>query len=104
MTFASLSIAEAATASHCGPAGGNRCAFRVGGTSFDLFDNGNEVPLTLDPGLRDFAVAPGISDVRIQVSWTNDLQIPLGAPRFTSGGLWCVFEESDGYRFYFSTP
>jgi hypothetical protein len=78
-------------------------AFRVGGTCFNLASHG-DVRLALDPGLHPFAVEPNSDGVRIAVSWTDDLAIPSGAPLFHSGGLWSVFEESGGYRFYFSTP
>ncbi len=80
-----------------------RLAFRVGGTSFGLFSDGN-VEMALDPGLRDFIVEPSPGDIQIQVQWTNSLEIPHGEPLFHSGGLWRLFEESGGYRFYFSTP
>jgi hypothetical protein len=78
-------------------------AFRVGGTCFELFTDGN-VAMKLDPGLRDFAVEPNSVDVRIHVDWTDKLGIPRNAPLFHSGGLWSLFEESGGYRFYFSAP
>jgi hypothetical protein len=80
-----------------------RLAFRVGGTSFDLFSD-DDIDMTLDPGLRDFEIAPGSGDIHIQVSWTDRLAIPSGEPLFNSGGLWRLFSESNGYRFYFSTP
>ncbi len=80
-----------------------RLAFRVGGTSFGLFSDGN-VEMALDPGLRDFIVEPSLGDIQIQVEWTDRLEIPSGEPLFNSGGLWRLFEESGGYRFYFSTP
>jgi hypothetical protein len=80
-----------------------RLAFRVGGTSFGLFSEGG-IELALDPGLRDFVVEPGFGDIQIQVEWTESLEIPQGEPLFNSGGLWRLFEESGGYRFYFSTP
>lgn len=80
-----------------------RLAFRVGGTSFGLFSEGN-IEMALDPGMRDFIVEPNFGDIQIQVEWTDSLEIPPGAPLFNSGGLWRLFEESGGYRFYFSTP
>jgi hypothetical protein len=85
------------------PKQAQRLAFRVGGTSFDLFSSEN-IAMSLDPGLRDFEIAAGSGDVQIQVSWTDRLAIPAGEPLFNSGGLWRLFAESDGYRFYFSTP
>jgi hypothetical protein len=80
-----------------------RLAFRVGGTSFGLFSDG-KIEMALDPGLRDFIVEPSLGDIQIQVEWTDNLEIPSGEPLFNSGGLWRLFEESGGYRFYFSTP
>jgi hypothetical protein len=80
-----------------------RLAFRVGGTSFGLFSDG-KIEMALDPGLRDFIVEPSLGDIQIQVEWADKLEIPSGEPLFNSGGLWRLFEESEGYRFYFSTP
>jgi hypothetical protein len=85
------------------PNGRQQLAFRVGGTSFGLFSDGN-IEMALDPGLRDFVVQPGLGDIHIQVEWTDSLEIPSGEPLFNSGGLWRLFEESGGYRFYFNTP
>jgi hypothetical protein len=84
-----------------GPA--QRLAFRVGGTSFGLRSN-EQIEMTLDPGLRDFQVEPAASDIEIQVCWTDHLKIPSGEALFNSGGLWRLFSEAGGYRFYFSTP
>jgi len=83
--------------------GENRIAFRVGGTTFGL-RSGRDMLLALDPGLRDFAVQSNACDVRIEVGWTDDLELPRAKALFDSGGLWSVFEESGGYRFYFTTP
>jgi hypothetical protein len=77
-------------------------AFRVGGTSFGLFSD--DMAMALDPGLRDFEIEPPGGDVQIQVAWTDRLETPAGVPLFNSGGLWSLFAESGGYRFYFSTP
>ena len=82
--------------------GEQRLAFRVGGTSFGLFSN-DEIVMALDPGLRDFEVDEAQSDIEIEVSWTDRLELPAGEPLFNSGGLWKLFAESGGYRFYFST-
>jgi hypothetical protein len=80
-----------------------RLAFRVGGTSFGLFSD-DHIELALDPSMRDFVVEPSFGDIQIEVGWTTSLEIPPGEPLFNSGGLWRLFEESGGYRFYFSTP
>jgi len=60
--------------------------------------------MELDPELRDFAVPPGPADAQIRVKWDDTLAIPSSISLFDSGGLWSVFEENGGYRFYFSTP
>jgi hypothetical protein len=78
-------------------------AYRVGGITFGLF-SGADINPVLDPGLRTFAIESDSCDVQILVDWARDLKIPAGAALFRSGGLWSLFEESGGYRFYFSTP
>ena len=80
----------------------DRLAFRVGGTTFGLFSN-DDMVMALDPGLVDFQIEPAQSDIEIEVSWTDRLELPTGDPLFNSGGLWRLFAESGGYRFYFST-
>jgi len=80
-----------------------RLAFRVAGTRFNLSSR-SDVRLALDPGLHAFAVEPNSDGVKIGVDWTDELAMPAGAPLFHSGGLWSVFEEAGGYRFYFLTP
>jgi hypothetical protein len=80
-------------------------AFRVGGTSFQVFSE-EQIEMALDPVLRDFEIEPSSEggDIQIQVSWTDTLETPAGVPLFNSGGLWSLYPESGGYRFYFSTP
>jgi hypothetical protein len=87
------------------PATARTLAFRVGGTSFRVFSE-DAIEMALDPGLRDFEIDPSCDggDVQIQVSWTDKLEIPTGTPLFNSGGLWSLYAEAGGYRFYFSTP
>jgi hypothetical protein len=80
-----------------------KAAYRVGGITFGLF-SGADINPVLDHELRTFAVETDSCDVEILVEWARDLKVPEGAPLFHSGGLWSVFEESSGYRFYFSTP
>jgi hypothetical protein len=80
-----------------------RLSFRVGGTSFDLSSSA-DIPIMLDPCLRDFETEPNAGDVTIQVSWKEKLALPSCAPLFDSSGLWSVFEECGGYCFYFSSP
>lgn len=80
-----------------------RLAFRVGGTPFNLSSD-EDMRIVLDPGLHPFAAEPSSDGVEIAVGWTDHLDIPPSAPIFHSGGLWSVYKESDGFRFYFSTP
>lgn len=103
MGFAQPDMSPSNVSALIATGGGRRVAFRVGGTSFNLTSQG-DMRLALDPGLRSFAVEPGSDGVRIEVDWADDLAIPSGTPLFHSGGLWSVFEESGGYRFYFLTP
>jgi len=78
-------------------------AFRVAETCFNL-SSGSDMRLALEAGLQSFAVEPRPDGVEIAVDWTDSLALPSCAPLFNSGGLWSVFEEAGGYRFYFSTP
>jgi hypothetical protein len=82
-------------------------AYSIGGISFGMFSN-DDVSLTLDPGLSDFAVNPFFSeicDVNMRVSIVESLPRPDGSPIFHSGGLWSLFEERlegcEGYRLNF---
>jgi hypothetical protein len=87
--------------------GSSRTAYEVGGISFGMFaDRG--VALTLDPGIRDFALNAEIAkkcDVSIHVSAIDKISTPRNKPLFHSGGLWSLFEERfdqhDGYRLNF---
>jgi len=94
----------------CNPqqsAGSLRIAYAIGGISFGMFaDRG--VLLTLDPGIRDFALNAEIAkkcDVNIRVSAVDKISTPRNRPLFHSGGLWSLFEERfdqhDGYRLNF---
>jgi len=82
---------------------GRRLAFRVAGTSFNL-SGGRDVRMVLDPALLAFAVEPNSEGVEIGVNWTDNVAVPARAPIFHSGGLWSLYQESGGFRFYFSTP
>ncbi len=80
-----------------------RAAYSIGGISVGVFAPA-DMKLAFDPELLPFRAAASQLDVRIEVNWTEQLAAPPGAPLFHSGGLWSLFEEPDGYRFYFSTP
>ena len=84
-------------------AGAARLAYSVGSITVGLFAPA-EIRLTLDRELLAFCVPPAALDVRIDIDWTDHLTIPSDAPIFHSGGLWSLYEEDNGYRFYFSTP
>jgi hypothetical protein len=75
-------------------------AFRIGGITFGLITDG-DLPLMLDPELREFAVEAASSDVELRVGWADSLEVPRSAPLFRSGGLWSLFAEPEGYRFSF---
>jgi hypothetical protein len=83
--------------------GAPRLAYSIGGISVGLFAPA-EMQLKLDRELLPFRVQPAETDVRIDVEWAEHLARPSDTPVFHSGGLWSLFEESDGYNFYFSTP
>jgi hypothetical protein len=96
-------IVSAGSIARLGDDGMQRLAFSVGGTSI-VISTDEEIQMALDPGLHDFAVEPGAGDIQVRVGWTEELEVPQQSPLFHSGGLWQVFEEPGGYRFYFSTP
>jgi hypothetical protein len=79
-----------------------RLAFRIAGTTFNL--SSEDMHMNLDPGICPFATGPSADGVSIAVRWTDDLAMPAEKPLFHSGGLWSVFKEADGFRFYFATP
>jgi hypothetical protein len=85
------------------PADFARTAYSIGGITVGVFAPA-DMKLAFDRELLPFCVRPAALDVRIAVNWTNHLAAPSSAPLFHSGGLWSLFEESGGYRFYFSTP
>jgi hypothetical protein len=92
---------------HSEQIGSSRVAYQIGGISFGMFSD-DDVPLTLDPGLSDFAVNlffSEICDVNIRVSMVDSLPRPDSPPLFHSGGLWSLFEERlegcAGYRLNF---
>ena len=80
-----------------------RLTYTVGGISAGIFAPSG-MKLQLDREMELFASNPGSLDIRIDVDWVDDLRRPSVAPLFDSGGLWSLFEESGGYRFYFCTP
>jgi len=90
-------IALRACRTHC-----DSLAIRVAGVVLRL-DAEPGVSLALGQELRAFAAAAGSCDIRMTAGWTNELRMPAGQPLFDSGGLWSVFRERDGYRFFFST-
>jgi hypothetical protein len=63
----------------------------------------DDLLLTLDSELREFAVQAGSSDVDLRISWSDCLEVPTSKPLFHSGGLWSLFAEPDGYRFSFQS-
>ena len=80
-----------------------RLTYSVGGICVGLFA-APDMKLKLDREMEQFRTAEAPVDVRLEVDWTNELSPPAGQPTFRSGGLWSLFEEDGGYRFYFSTP
>jgi hypothetical protein len=78
-------------------------AIRVAGRVLGLFPESG-VRLSLGREMEDFAVVADSCDVRMDVSWTREMNVPRREPLFDSGGLWSVFGERGGYRFFFSTP
>lgn len=79
-----------------------RLSFSIGGISFGLFAPAS-MDLALDPEMAPFRIGTAAPDVRLDVDWADDLQMPDATPLFDSGGLWSLFEERGTYAFYFRT-
>lgn len=79
-----------------------RFTFRIGGISFALFAPAS-MDVALDPEMTPFQVGVSRTDVRLDVDWADRLQMPSASALFDSGGLWSLFEESNGYAFYLRT-
>jgi hypothetical protein len=80
-----------------------RFAYRIGGITFGLFPP-LDMQLRFDRELEAFRVPPVDLDVQIDVDWVEHLVKPTTQRVFDSGGLWTLYQESGGYRFYFCTP
>jgi hypothetical protein len=95
-----VQAAEATFRSRAGQ--GDSLAIRVAESALGLFAE-RGLKLALGPELRPFAVEPDECDVRLTVGWTNEMNVPCSQPIFDSGGLWSVFREDGGHRFFFTT-
>jgi hypothetical protein len=82
---------------------GPQIAYSIGGITVGLFGP-PDMHLKLDRQLVPFCASPAALDVHIEVDWSDHLAKPSHAPTFHSGGLWSLYEETDGHRFFFSTP
>jgi hypothetical protein len=83
--------------------GGSHCSqFRVGGVSVQLSGHCTS-DVHLVPALDPFRIAGGVSDIRIQVEWTDELAPPTGRRLFDSGSIWSLYEAENGFQFDFST-
>jgi hypothetical protein len=80
-----------------------RYAYRVGGITVGLFPP-LDMQLRFDREFEAFRVSAANLDVQIDVDWVEHISRPATMPVFDSGGLWTLYEEAGGYRFYFATP
>ncbi|MGH9687217.1 MAG: hypothetical protein ACRD5K_09015 [Candidatus Acidiferrales bacterium] len=100
-SFINSEIAELAATRNC-RRGRESIAIQVAGQVFGLFAE-STVGLALGKELAAFAVDADSCDVRMTVNWTREMNLPRRRPLFESGGLWSVYQENGGYRFFFST-
>lgn len=77
-------------------------AIQVARTVVGLFA-GSNISLAAGQELRPFLTVVGRCDVRISVNWTHEMVEPQSGSLFDPGGLWSVFEERGGRRFFFHT-
>lgn len=98
-----LTANSCSTPARATPPSAARIAYSIGGISVGLFAPPN-MQIKLDNELMPFCVSSEQFDIRLDVEWADHLARPADAPLFHSGGLWSLFEEDEGFRFYFSTP
>lgn len=83
-----------------------RLAVEIGGLSMGLCCE-RGIPMALDKEHRAFVISADnrqACDMELDVSWTDQLELPSTSPSFVSGGLWSAFASSTGTKFYFSSP
>lgn len=85
-----------------GAGGRGTIAVGVAGHVFRLSAE-RDLRQTLGAELMPFAVDSDSGDVQVGVSWTTAMNLFRRSPIFDSGGLWSVFGEKSGYRFFFSS-
>ncbi len=99
-------LANSPTATQKAAPKATRLALRIGGFSLGLWCEGG-MDVALDPEHQPFAI-PGageeVCDMELDISWADALQMPASAPAFASDGLWSAFTDSNGTKFYFSSP
>lgn len=78
-------------------------ALSIGGISLGM--TGHEgLFLQPEPLLRNFAVQTGPCDIEMETRWVETIEKPRRRALFESAGVWSLYEEAEGYAFYFSTP
>jgi hypothetical protein len=90
-----------ATANHA-----SRVVIEIGGISMGLWCERN-MNFALDKDHYPFVIGHSngeASDMELDVSFAEALEMPSVEPSFSSGGLWSAFTGATGTKFYFSSP
>ncbi len=86
--------------------GATRLNLEIGGLSFGMWCE-KGMPVALDSEHNSFMLPPAenrLSDIELEIYWSNRLEAPQSTPAFVSGGLWSAYTGSAGTQFYFSSP
>src|ERR1700682_4831129 len=81
----------------------HRDCFRIGGVSVQVAGDRHS-DVTLVSSLVPFRVDTGLSDINIQIGWTEKVTPASRDPLFDSGSVWRLYEIGGGLQFDFSTP
>jgi hypothetical protein len=77
--------------------------FRIGGVSVEI-EGGLRTDVALVSPLALFQSHRGLSDIEIQVDWSESLPPDSGRQLFDSGATWCLYQADGGFQFDFSAP
>jgi hypothetical protein len=80
----------------------HRCQFRVGGVSVEVVGRSSD-DISLSPALELFRNQAPLSDIDLEVEWTEQLHTMAGQQLFDSGSAWRLYEDGSQFLFDFST-
>jgi hypothetical protein len=75
---------------------------KIGGVTMSVFTDDPSLALGVGGATSKFRIDPTVPDLTLAVAWRDHLNASNGARLFTSGPLWQLHQESEGYRFTIS--